>query len=170
MSTKKATTQITSQFFITKRLTGAIHMVVESLFWFYPLVWWMRTRLMQERERACDEEVLQSARNPDVYAEGILQVCRFYLNAPKICIAGISGADLKKRIAGIVAHRASERLDWRRRLLLAAAGLAALAGPILIGAARAPAAQSQAQSQTQSRAGARLEFDVASPLSKTSFA
>jgi len=27
MSTKKATTQITRQFFITKRLTGAIHMV-----------------------------------------------------------------------------------------------------------------------------------------------
>jgi beta-lactamase regulating signal transducer with metallopeptidase domain len=37
-------------------LTAAIHMVVEAIFWFYPPVWWIRTRLIQERERACDED------------------------------------------------------------------------------------------------------------------
>jgi hypothetical protein len=33
-------------------------MGVEALFWFHPLVWWLGARLMEERERACDEEVL----------------------------------------------------------------------------------------------------------------
>ena len=33
--------------------------MVEALFWFYPLVWWIRTRLVHERERACDEAVLR---------------------------------------------------------------------------------------------------------------
>src|SRR6185312_10346697 len=39
-------------------LTAAIHMLVESLFWFHPLIWWLGRRLMTERERACDEAVL----------------------------------------------------------------------------------------------------------------
>jgi bla regulator protein BlaR1 len=36
-------------------LTSAMHMVVEVVFWFHPLVWWIGVRLMEERERACDE-------------------------------------------------------------------------------------------------------------------
>ena len=40
-------------------LTAAIHMVVEAIFWFHPMVWWLGARLAEERERACDEEVLQ---------------------------------------------------------------------------------------------------------------
>ncbi len=43
-------------------LTAAIHMVVETVFWFHPLVWWIRARLVEERERACDEEVLRAGR------------------------------------------------------------------------------------------------------------
>jgi bla regulator protein BlaR1 len=40
-------------------LTYALHMVVETLFWFHPLVWWMGERLVDERERACDEAVVR---------------------------------------------------------------------------------------------------------------
>ena len=36
-------------------VTAAIHMLVEALFWFHPLVWWIGSRLVNERERACDE-------------------------------------------------------------------------------------------------------------------
>jgi len=32
-------------------LTAAIHMMVESIFWFHPLVWWIGARLVEERER-----------------------------------------------------------------------------------------------------------------------
>ena len=39
-------------------VTAAIHMAVEALFWFYPPVWLIGARLMAERERACDENVL----------------------------------------------------------------------------------------------------------------
>lgn len=40
-------------------LAAAIHTMVEAIFWFHPLVWWLRGRLVEERERACDEEVLR---------------------------------------------------------------------------------------------------------------
>ena len=43
-------------------LAAAIHMVVEALFWFHPLVWWIGARLVEERERACDEEVVATGR------------------------------------------------------------------------------------------------------------
>jgi bla regulator protein blaR1 len=72
-------------------LTGAIHMVVETIFWFHPLVWWIRARPVEERERACDDDVLNMVSDARVYAEGILNVCKFYLESPLVCIAGVPG-------------------------------------------------------------------------------
>ncbi len=60
-------------------LSAAFHMLVEAVFWFHPMVWWIRTRLVEERERACDEAVLLSGNEPEVYAEGIINVCKHYL-------------------------------------------------------------------------------------------
>ena len=130
-------------------LTGAIHMLVEVIFWFHPLVWWIRRQLVAERERACDEAVVQSAGDPEVYAEGILNVCRFYLESPTACVSGVTGADLKKRIADIVAGRTVHNLTFAKRVLLAIAGIVAVAGPVAIGILHAQAA-------------APLKFEVAS--------
>jgi beta-lactamase regulating signal transducer with metallopeptidase domain len=70
-------------------LTAAIHMVVQAAFWFHPLVWWLGARLVNERERACDEEVLRLGNTPRVYAEGILNVCKLYLESPLLCSSSI---------------------------------------------------------------------------------
>ena len=51
-------------------LVAAIHMLVEAIFWFHPLVWWIGARLVEERERACDEEVLRRGADPEAYAAG----------------------------------------------------------------------------------------------------
>jgi beta-lactamase regulating signal transducer with metallopeptidase domain len=120
-------------------LTAAIHMIVEAVFWFYPLTWWLGTRLVAERERACDESVLASGHDPEVYAEGILKVCRFYVQAPLACTAGVSGADLKKRIEVIMSSPAVRRISVATRLSIALVGLASLAGPVLYGLISAPA-------------------------------
>ena len=77
-------------------LTAAIHTVVETIFWFHPLVWWIRARLVEEREHACDEEVLGKVGDAQDYAEGILNVCKLYLESPLTCVAGVMGSDLKK--------------------------------------------------------------------------
>src|SRR5689334_4098473 len=50
-------------------LAAMIHMAVEALFWFHPLVWWIGARLVDERERACDEDVVGRGTEPEVYAE-----------------------------------------------------------------------------------------------------
>ncbi len=114
-------------------LTSAIHMAVEAMFWFHPMVWWLGARLVDERERACDEEVLRLGSSPEVYAEGILKVCKFYLESPLACVAGVTGSNLKKRIEDIMTNRISLNLDLARKALLAVAGIGAVAAPIGIG-------------------------------------
>src|SRR5207248_85927 len=91
-------------------LTATIHMLVETLFWFHPAVWWIRTRLVDERERACDEGALRMGSEPHVYAEGILKVCEFYLGAPAACGSGISGGALRRRIEDIMEGRFGVKL------------------------------------------------------------
>ena len=114
-------------------LIAAMHMSVETIFWFHPLVWWIGKRMVEERERACDEEVLRLGSEPRVYAEGILNVCKSYLSSPLACASGVSGADLKRRIEEIMRNRAARNLDIRKRILLIASGAMALIGPIAVG-------------------------------------
>jgi len=139
-------------------LTAAIHMVVEAIFWFHPLLWWIRTRLVEERERACDEEVLKGVSDPRIYAEGILNVCKFYLRAPAICVSGVTGSDLKKRIEKIMAHRVARKLNPGRKFVLAVAGILVVGGPIVVGLVNAPPSQAQSRSQD----AAAPAFEVAS--------
>lgn len=139
-------------------LAAAFHMIVQSIFWFHPLVWWLGARLVDERERACDEAVLRLGNPPQVYAEGILQVCKFYLESPLVCVAGVTGSNLKKRIEGIMTHRMSKQLNLGRKLLLASFGVAAIAGPIAIGLLNPSHVRAQSAAVTTER----KNFEVAS--------
>jgi uncharacterized protein (TIGR03435 family) len=114
-------------------LTAALHMVVEVLFWFYPPVWWIKIRLMEERERACDEAVLQSGSEAQVYAESILNVCKFYVESPLPCVSGITGSDLKRRILRIMTEQVATKLNLSRKLLLSVAAIVAITMPIVFG-------------------------------------
>ena len=114
-------------------LTAALHMAVEAIFWFHPFVWWIGKRLVDERERACDETVLQSGNDAHTYAEGILNVCKLYVGLPVACVSGVTGSDLKKRIVRIVTQQVALPLDLSRRLLLGLAGLCAIAVPLSFG-------------------------------------
>ena len=118
-------------------LTAAVHMLVESLFWFHPLVWWLGRRLMNERERACDEAVLATGNDPRVFAEAILNVCRFYIQTPSTCSSALSGADLRGRIETILANRKVRRLGRAHKYGLAALVTLSLAAPILAGRTQA---------------------------------
>ena len=126
-------------------LLAAIHMLVEALFWFFPPVWWLGARLNAERERACDEGVLADGNDPETYAEGILKVCRAYLQSPLACVAGVSGADLKKRVETIMENRLVLRLNAARKCVLGAAAMASLALPLALGLLAAPVAQMAAK-------------------------
>jgi bla regulator protein blaR1 len=129
-------------------LTAALHMVVEALFWFHPLVWWIHQRMIVEREHACDEAVVLLGSEPEVYAEGILQACRFSIESPVACVAGISGSELKQRVRRIVSESPPGEMGRVRSLLLGCLGVAAVVVPVLFGFVDAPRVSAGLQDST----------------------
>ncbi len=127
-------------------VTSAIHMIVEALFWFDPVVWWIGARLVEERERACDEAVLRLGTQPYDYAEGILTVCRSYLESPVSCVSGVTGSNLKKRIQDILMGRIARDLSFAKKLMLATAAIIVVGLPVLLGTAGAAAPEFEAVS------------------------
>ncbi|UWZ82746.1 M56 family metallopeptidase [Occallatibacter riparius] len=113
-------------------LLALLHMCVEAAFWFHPLVWWMGARLLEERERSCDEAVLQIGNEPAQYADAILKACRFCVESPLTCVSGVSGSDLKRRMVQIM-NAATIPLSRSRKMLLAGVAVAAVACPIALG-------------------------------------
>ena len=134
-------------------LTAALHMAVEALFWFHPLVWWLRARLVEERERACDEAVVEAKRQPFAYAEGILNVCKFYVEAPLSCVSGVTGSELKQRIARILSGQSVRKLDGRRKALLALACVLAVGLPVTAGLVRGAQGQTPGAAPEQDGGG-----------------
>jgi bla regulator protein BlaR1 len=146
-------------------LAAAMHMLVEAIFWFHPLVWWMGARLVEEREVACDEEVLELGSERQVYAESILKICEFCVGSQLACVSGVTGADLKKRIVRIMTDSSRRKLNFAKKLMLGIAGLAAVAVPVVFGLAHAMPSRMQSTA-----AETRPQFDVASvkPCDKNS--
>jgi uncharacterized protein (TIGR03435 family) len=144
-------------------LTAALHMVIEAVFWFHPLVWWITARLVDERERACDEAVLDRGNSPEGYAEGILRTCEYYLEAPLPCVTGVTGADLKKRIETIMRHRPAIPIGPIHAAVLSAFAVTAIAAPITIGVLRGPRLLA-----AQAPAGGGAKFDAVSVKRNTS--
>ena len=133
-------------------LYAALHMLVEAVFWFYPLVWWLGARLVDERERACDEEVLELGSDRQIYAESILKVCEFCLSSPLVCVSGVTGADLKRRMVHIMSDRILHKLDLARKLLLTVAASLAIAVPIGFGLLHATPGQARPQADNATTA------------------
>jgi bla regulator protein BlaR1 len=141
-------------------LAAAIHMIVEAVFWFYPLVWWLGARMVEERERACDEEVLGRGSDRQVYAESILKVCEFCVGSPLACVSGVTGASLKKRMVYIMTEHGARKLDFGRKLLLSAAAFVAIALPIGFGLANPT--QIRAEPQDERAAAIAGVYEVTS--------
>jgi len=135
-------------------LTSAMHMVVEAVFWFHPLVWWVGARLIDERERACDEYVIASGATPVAYAEAILNVCKQYVESPVACVAGVTGSDLRARVSTIMSGNVGATLSAVRKIALTIVAVAALAVPLVTGMLTAPV---RATTQTSSAPAAKFE-------------
>ena len=128
------------------------------------MVWWLGARLVNERERACDEAVLQAGSEPAVYAESILKACHYSVEAPALCVAGVTGSALNKRMEQIMSTDA-RALNRLKKAILAVVASAAVGGPIALGPLHGPRVQAQAQTT----AGAnRPSFEVASVKPNTS--
>ncbi len=143
-------------------LIAAIQMFVETVFWFHPLVWWIGKRMIDERERACDEEVVRSLGEPKAYAEAILNVCKLYVESPLACVPGISGSNLKRRIERILNDRAPRRLTRIRKVVIAIVAFSVTAGPVAIGLLHPSPGRAQTPHRLEPNVASLPRFNVAS--------
>ena len=143
-------------------LMAAAHSLVEAVFWFHPMVWWIGRQLREERERACDEAVIRRGVDEDTYARAILSTCRFYVESRFSAVAGVGGANLRRRVEGIVARDLGRHLTRMQRAALTATAVVVFVAPFALGvmttALRAQAGNSFVGLQTS----ATRTFDVSS--------
>lgn len=88
------------------------------VFWWHPLVWWMRQRLEFLCEQACDDWVLASGQSAPDYAELLLELTP---EARMACLPSIVGKDktMKDRILRIVKNQSSSpRVGWQWAVLV----------------------------------------------------
>ncbi|HWW77527.1 MAG TPA: M56 family metallopeptidase, partial [Pyrinomonadaceae bacterium] len=120
-------------------LFGNLQTALACALWFNPVVWLVGRRMLAERERACDERVLEAGGGASAYASGILKVVRFCSGWRVAGVSGAaSGSDLRRRIEMIMREeRVGGSRLWHRAVTcgLAAAALALTAGAGLLGRA-----------------------------------
>jgi len=104
-------------------LVVLLQRVLTSLLWFYPPAWLIDRKLLEERERACDEEVLRLSQAPETYASGILKVVGACLDGPVAGASSIGGSSFRRRMADILSVKPPGKLSLRRRALTVAIGI-----------------------------------------------
>ena len=139
-------------------VTALLHIAVETLFWFHPVVWIIGARLTAERERACDEEVVRMGIDRHRYASGIVKVCRFCLRAPARAV-GAGGSHFARRVDRILGAPLPRHSSRAARLLLAMAFALVVALPVGAGALREGPAEGAA-SQEPARPGDGVTMPV----------
>lgn len=107
-----------------KRSDGIIQLFIQlvcALHWFNPLIWYSAYRVRIERERACDDQVLNLGTVAEDYADHLLQVVRSLGARHGLSFAAVSVAQpsqLETRLVSILDPRVHRRAISRPGLAL----------------------------------------------------
>lgn len=116
-------------------LAVVLQKAIFALLWFCPLVWLVDRKLFEERERACDEEVVRLRQSPETYISGILKVARACVEQRLVGTSSIGGSSLKGRIVHLLSTGLPRKLGLRECALIIGfvAGLATFSvGAVLV--------------------------------------
>ena len=94
-------------------LTQEMAQLVCSLYWFNPLVWRAAAWMRAEREKACDDFVLNAGALPAEYAGHLVEIARQFMGTPNVSgvVAMARPSGLEQRIRAILdGHRNRGRI------------------------------------------------------------
>jgi len=99
-----------------------------TLYWFHPLVWYARRRMITESERACDDLVLNNGVRAGRYASVLVETVRASLLQQKGETAGVLSmarrSELETRLVSILdPNRARGRMSSRATLITASGAI-----------------------------------------------
>ena len=98
-------------------LFSNFQMLLCCVFWFHPMVWLIDRRLLVERERACDEKVVELSGAAKVYASSLLKVLGFCLGWKVAGVSLATGSNLQRRIEEIMTENKNRRLVLSHRIV-----------------------------------------------------
>ena len=105
-------------------LVNMLQMVVETLLFYHPAVWWTSKRIRLERELCCDDLAVRFSGNALRYARALTRLEKMRLTTPQVAMAS-TGGPLLYRIQRIVGVSAKEYGPSRLPVVVAI-GLAVL--------------------------------------------
>ncbi|MBN2583260.1 MAG: M48 family metalloprotease, partial [Planctomycetes bacterium] len=112
-------------------LVNLAQVVVETLLFYHPAVWWVSSRIRDEREHCCDDLALTVSSNRAAYARALERIARLH-RGPALALSA-RGGSLLARIRRILGLRDVERFSpasW-----LAAALVLVIVGLVFYGCA-----------------------------------
>ncbi len=101
-------------------LVSNLQMALCCVFWFHPLVWLIDRRVLAERERACDDRVIELGGVSKVYALSLLKVLRFCLGTKMAGVSYATGSNLRRRVERIMSSDIDRKLKVPHRVLIMA--------------------------------------------------
>jgi TonB family protein len=109
--------------------------LVETVYWFHPLVWWLSARLGDEQELACDDRVLAAGVSAAAYAEMLIGVARKHSSVPALACGMIRRkSQLRSRVMHVLRFSSAAKSPKIARLAIVPAVasmlIAALAFPV----------------------------------------
>lgn len=87
-------------------LVNWLQMIIETLLFYHPAVWWISRRIRQERELCCDDLAIAASRDAVCYARALTALEKLRAAAPAPALRAADGSLLYRiqRIAGAAAH------------------------------------------------------------------
>jgi len=84
-------------------LVNVIQLIIETLGFFHPAVWWLSNRIRTEREHCCDDWAVRTVGDKLTYVKSLVRL-EENTKRPKVVVAA-DGSDLFKRVARILDYK-----------------------------------------------------------------
>jgi TonB family protein len=122
-------------------LVNALQVVMETLLFYHPAVWWVSRQIRHEREHCCDDVAVAVTGSPFVYAKALFLLEEQRATAPQLTLGG-NGGQLSMRIRRLLAGKQSTvgtygAAGWMLTVMLLVLTGGLVASAVTIGKARA---------------------------------
>jgi beta-lactamase regulating signal transducer with metallopeptidase domain len=113
-------------------LTGWLEVILTAIWWFHPVIWWLRSSLRRSREECCDDALVASSlARPVRYCETLIQVAKFQAMSIAEPVA-LGFASREHPAANRIRRLMDSKLLRRDRLRVSAIAVTLLLGLVLL--------------------------------------
>ncbi len=88
-------------------LVNLLQMLVETLFFYHPAVWWISGRIRHERELCCDDDAVRCCGDAVCYARALITLERLRVMTPALAL-GVTGGPLMYRVQRLLGEATRE--------------------------------------------------------------